>query len=267
MLHPQIHAFAAALHPREQERLDFRGKAAQRLFMAYKGLPRLVKEWQKRGSEEIIEDCKIVVEWGQNDEEIMIFSKTFIRESQCLKNLPPHAPFIIQQLYSRAIAENKADSPILKTLENALYKYPWAKGSIWLKRINNCSWKHNKILHINIKNDRNLHSAYFEPSGDRIISTDSDTLILWDQAGNPHPLIYDFANATCVRFTPDGRYIIANNINQLQMWNPNTYQKYRDLGEHCNWITALAVSPDSKKLASAGRKAPLKFGTCKKPVN
>jgi WD40 repeat protein len=119
------------------------------------------------------------------------------------------------------------------------------------------------LIHTLRGHDDGLYTAKFSPDGKTIATGCLDGKVrIWDAAsGILRGIVADYHNPiTCMSYSPDGRLLAfaggpfnlelrsSNVVNLLDLQAGTT----RTLGEHTGIISALAFSPDGKRIATTG---------------
>lgn len=98
----------------------------------------------------------------------------------------------------------------------------------------------------------------FHPEG-TLISNDENIIRFWDISSITPGIFSLTVNdpmKTGIELTPDGKLIVAGTGNDLYVWEYSSRQLYYPpMKGHSKFITALAISPDGKFIASGGEDA------------
>ena len=100
----------------------------------------------------------------------------------------------------------------------------------------------------------------FSPDGRNIVTTSVDEKVLVYEWGKSEPLGFFGGHSrptTCALFTPDGSTIVsasggrAKGKNEVKLWAHETGEEWGSFEPHRSRITAIALSPDGKRLLTA----------------
>jgi WD40 repeat protein/serine/threonine protein kinase len=106
-----------------------------------------------------------------------------------------------------------------------------------------------------LPHDSTVPALQFSPDGRTLATACQDHRIRLWQVGSWQVRLswegpYDFA---AVAFVPgENQLVTGNGDGILQLWDPDTGQPLRPLGQHAHRVNSLAFSPDGKTLASGG---------------
>ncbi|MBD2726702.1 caspase family protein [Nostoc sp. FACHB-892] len=119
--------------------------------------------------------------------------------------------------------------------------------------------------------ERNIFSAYtssvteiralaFSPDGHYIVSTDDNTLQLWDTKGKLlHTLNGHTQGVAAVAFSPDGQYIVSGSDDHtLRLWDTKG-KLLHTLNGHTDAVMAVAFSPDGQYIVSGSYENALRL--------
>ena len=111
-----------------------------------------------------------------------------------------------------------------------------------------------------------LYSLALHPSGKLVAAAGEDKMIrIWKlHEGQGGELLNSFfahdGSVLRLTFTPDGQTLISAGSDRLvKFWDVETSQEKRTLEPQADWVLALAVSPDSKRLALGRYDGPVVF--------
>ena len=111
-----------------------------------------------------------------------------------------------------------------------------------------------------------LYSLALHPSGKLVAAAGEDKMIrVWKlHEGQGGELLNSFfahdSSVLRLTFTPDGQTLISAGSDRLvKFWDVETSQEKRTLEPQADWVLALAVSPDSKRLALGRYDGPVVF--------
>jgi WD40 repeat protein len=103
--------------------------------------------------------------------------------------------------------------------------------------------------------EKSVLGLAFHPDG-TLISNDENTIRFWDISSIPPGIFSLTVNdlmRTGIELTPDGKLIVAGIGNDLYVWEYSSRQLYYPpMKGHSKFVTALAISPDGKIIASGG---------------
>lgn len=101
--------------------------------------------------------------------------------------------------------------------------------------------------------NREIRSIAFSPDG-TLIATAGKTLSVWDAStGKLRFTLQDPSLAFCVRFTPDGRRVVAGCLDStIRFWAAESGEPVYTLPGHEGRVYSLAFSPDGRRLATTG---------------
>jgi WD40 repeat protein len=108
----------------------------------------------------------------------------------------------------------------------------------------------------------------FSPDGKHLASCADNTVRLWDVQTRPNPRVLkgEAGSVASVAFSPDGKRLTAGSSNgpirfgdinpnrpgDIKVWDAQTGQELPALKGHTGSVSSVTVSPDGKRLASAG---------------
>lgn len=111
-----------------------------------------------------------------------------------------------------------------------------------------------------------LYSLALHPSGKLLAAAGEDKMIriwkLYPQQGGELTSSFFAHDSSVLRlaFTPDGQTLISAGSDRfIKFWDVETSQEKRTLEPQPDWVLALAVSPDSKRLALGRYDGPVVF--------
>ncbi len=111
-----------------------------------------------------------------------------------------------------------------------------------------------------------LYSLALHPSGKLVAAAGEDKMIrIWKlHEGQGGDLLSSFfahdSSVLQLAFTPDGQTLISAGSDRLvKFWDVDTSQERRTLEPQPDWVLALAVSPDSKRLVLGRYDGPVVF--------
>ena len=100
-----------------------------------------------------------------------------------------------------------------------------------------------------------FHGAHLSARADRVLAEQSNTLVLWDVETST--LLHEFKGLEFLMFlaamSPDGRWVAADSIQEVYLWESATGAREHVLRGHIGGITSLSFSPDSRHLITTGR--------------
>src|SRR5262249_12615345 len=97
-------------------------------------------------------------------------------------------------------------------------------------------------------------SLHFAPDGKRVAITYDSTVLLLDATTfKEQQRLFDADNPTFAStYTPDGKRFVTVGKKYATVWDLATGQPHLHFKEHTAWVYSVAVSPDSKMVATGG---------------
>ena len=247
LLNPAVRKFLEDQLQEESPNIikNYKPKAAQRLFNAYKEFTRLEKEYRKRGIEGIITDLEFAAKWSNGNKDILEYRDCILEEENNLSRKIAPFHFVIQQIYSRMKGKNSLDRSTLSTLESSLVRVPWRKGAVWLKRYNQC-------VHENFDPEENLITAHFSHCGTKLVTVSENAIRTWETGTGKlsQTFLEGFTGARCIQFSSNNKYILSNKVTSLELRAANTQKKILQISAHSDWITTVCFSFDNRMFLS-----------------
>ena len=114
------------------------------------------------------------------------------------------------------------------------------------------------------KHGGSIYSIAFSPDGKSIASyggkrtmngpyPSQPSMIVWDAAtGRERFSASDSGGLACIRFTPDGKRLVAGCASTIKFWSVDSGQQIFTLKGHQGLVYSLAFSPDGRRLAASG---------------
>ena len=229
---------------------NLKKKAAQALFNVYLDLGRLEKDYARRGIYPLLADIDLAFHWGEGNNHIAKLQHYLSKTSHALKRQDFRPYYFIQQFYSSIIDEGGPNDPFLKSMEESLARVSRQRNTIWLKRCNRFGSKYSGA------SDCGIYScADFSNDGTQVLFCNTESMALWDaNNGKRTANIYSrSAGSRAACFLPGKAEVIASHINDLRWVDIETGNLLGVFYGHRDWIFTVAISPDGRLLASAGK--------------
>ena len=92
----------------------------------------------------------------------------------------------------------------------------------------------------------------FSPDGKQVLGGFPASIVLWDSSTGKKTLSSQQPDAVSIRLMPDGKTLLAPAMKTFGFLDPATGKPVRTYEGHRSEITAVALTPDGKQLATAG---------------